>query len=77
MKHNQAKMPDETIYISTCKCGGIIYAAVLNDITRNDVAKDIARLIRKGFVIEKANNADEVRQGKWCKNRGKCKAGEQ
>lgn len=52
-------------FIGRCKCGGIVFAAVDEPKYRNDNAKEVADLIRKGFAIETRPVAD-ARNERWC-----------
>jgi len=65
----------EDAYIGKCKCGGIIYAAVVLpeiDETRTRTANDISDLIKKGFDVGRMK-CEDVKDAKWCENHGKCK----
>lgn len=54
-----------TCTIGKCKCGGIVFAAVDEPKRRQDTAKEIAKLVRRGFAVATIP-IEEVRMGKWC-----------
>jgi len=65
-------MSDEEVpcYIARCKCGcgGLIFASVdepgQSKERRDDTAKEIAKLVRKGYTVERLS-VGEVRMAKW------------
>jgi len=61
---------DVPCYIARCKCGcGALQFAAVDEpgqskAQRNDTAKEIASLVRKGFTIERMT-VGEVRMANW------------
>ena len=64
-------MSKDNAYIAKCKCGGLVFAGIVTDASRDDLAKEVAECIKSGFEIGRMP-CEEVKSAKWCKNHGKC-----
>lgn len=58
--------PESMTYIARCKCGcgAIRFAIVDNPSRRRDIANECAKMMRKGYAIERMTTA-EVRTSNW------------
>jgi hypothetical protein len=64
MSNDTAKCEPMAV-IARCKCGGIVYAAVKCPEAMKSIAKELGRLLMRGFVIGEMS-VDEVRTATWC-----------
>lgn len=64
-------MENSMAYVAYCKCGKMIFAAVDNEMHKKDTAKEVSKMIRKGFSINRISSA-QVRISEWCMNHDLC-----
>lgn len=59
-------MSEPTCVLGLCSCGGIIFASEETPENRENNAREVAKLIRRGFSIVTGQPLDAARKGKWC-----------